>query len=68
MLRAYESISHGFQSPACVLVVASRPNIKKKYTAKRVRSNWWDAQFTVPNYPRYARLETNLGIGQAKEG
>ncbi|GFY04872.1 hypothetical protein TNCV_2175281, partial [Trichonephila clavipes] len=29
-------------------------------------SNSWDAQLAVPNYPRYARLETNMGIRQAK--
>ncbi|GFW29126.1 hypothetical protein TNCV_2838661 [Trichonephila clavipes] len=34
----------------------------------RVCSNSWDAQLAIPNDPRYARLETNLGIGQAKEG
>ncbi|GFW89380.1 hypothetical protein TNCV_3966701 [Trichonephila clavipes] len=33
-----------------------------------VRSNSWDAHLAVPNDPRYARLETNLGIEQAKEG
>ncbi|GFW19491.1 hypothetical protein TNCV_1603851 [Trichonephila clavipes] len=33
-----------------------------------VRSNSWDAQLAIPNDLRYARLETNLGIGQAKEG
>ncbi|GFY04035.1 SCY1-like protein 2 [Trichonephila clavipes] len=33
-----------------------------------VHSNLWDAQFAIPNDPRYARLETNLGIEQAKEG
>ncbi|GFU63663.1 hypothetical protein TNCV_4588681 [Trichonephila clavipes] len=32
------------------------------------RSNSWDAQLAIPNDPRYARLETNLGVGQAKEG
>ncbi|GFU87988.1 hypothetical protein TNCV_1335571 [Trichonephila clavipes] len=37
-------------------------------TLPRVRSNSWDAQLTIPNDPRYARLETNLGIGLAKEG
>ncbi|GFW59676.1 transposable element Tc1 transposase [Trichonephila clavipes] len=31
------------------------------------RSNSWDAQLAVPNVPRYARLETNLEIRQAKE-
>ncbi|GFX66988.1 hypothetical protein TNCV_4181131 [Trichonephila clavipes] len=31
------------------------------------RSNSWDAQLAIPNYPRYARLETNLGSGQAKD-
>ncbi|GFW26797.1 uncharacterized protein TNCV_3623331 [Trichonephila clavipes] len=36
-------------------------------TLPLVRSNSWDAQLAIPNYPRYARLETNLGIGQAKE-
>ncbi|GFT81920.1 hypothetical protein TNCV_3908931 [Trichonephila clavipes] len=33
-----------------------------------VRSKSWDAQLAFPNDTRYARLETNLGIGQAKEG
>ncbi|GFY22318.1 hypothetical protein TNCV_3299581 [Trichonephila clavipes] len=33
-----------------------------------VRSNSWDDQHAVPNDPRYARLEANLGISQAKEG
>ncbi|GFV39887.1 uncharacterized protein TNCV_1850241 [Trichonephila clavipes] len=33
-----------------------------------VRSDSWDAHLAVPNYPRYVRLETNLGIRQAKEG
>ncbi|GFU62493.1 hypothetical protein TNCV_2594211 [Trichonephila clavipes] len=33
-----------------------------------IRSNLWDAQLTVPSDPRYARLETNLGIRQDKEG
>ncbi|GFU35718.1 hypothetical protein TNCV_1203921 [Trichonephila clavipes] len=37
-------------------------------TLPLVRSNSWDAQLAVPNDLRYARLETNLGIGQAKEG
>ncbi|GFS57067.1 transposable element Tcb1 transposase [Trichonephila clavipes] len=32
-----------------------------------VRSNSWDAQLAVPNDPRYARFEANLGIGQDKE-
>ncbi|GFT23361.1 hypothetical protein TNCV_2016451 [Trichonephila clavipes] len=36
-------------------------------TLPLVRSNSWDAQLAVPNDPRYARLETNLGIRQAKE-
>ncbi|GFX03682.1 g_PROTEIN_RECEP_F2_3 domain-containing protein [Trichonephila clavipes] len=31
-----------------------------------IRSNSWDAQLAGPNDPRYARLETNLCIGQAK--
>ncbi|GFX06339.1 uncharacterized protein TNCV_505581 [Trichonephila clavipes] len=31
-------------------------------TLPLVRSNSWDAQLTVPNDPRCARLETNLGI------
>ncbi|GFS53391.1 uncharacterized protein TNCV_1327281 [Trichonephila clavipes] len=31
-----------------------------------VHSNSWDAQLATPNDFRYARLETNLGIGQAK--
>ncbi|GFT44557.1 uncharacterized protein TNCV_2808081 [Trichonephila clavipes] len=31
------------------------------------RSNSRDTQLAVPNDPRYARNETNLGIGQAKE-
>ncbi|GFV63191.1 hypothetical protein TNCV_2077231 [Trichonephila clavipes] len=30
-----------------------------------VHSNSWDAQLAVPNDPRYARLETNLGIGMS---
>ncbi|GFT74430.1 hypothetical protein TNCV_539471 [Trichonephila clavipes] len=34
----------------------------------RIRSNSWDAQIPVTNDPRYARLETNLGIRQAKKG
>ncbi|GFW31367.1 hypothetical protein TNCV_2664671 [Trichonephila clavipes] len=33
-----------------------------------VRTNSWDAQLPIPNDPRYARLEANLRIGQAKEG
>ncbi|GFW09178.1 uncharacterized protein TNCV_2101321 [Trichonephila clavipes] len=33
-----------------------------------IRSNSWDAQLTVPNDPRYAQWEKNLGIRQAKEG
>ncbi|GFW43112.1 hypothetical protein TNCV_1475071 [Trichonephila clavipes] len=33
-----------------------------------IRSNSWDAQLAVPNDHRYARLETNLGIGCPKEG
>ncbi|GFW04694.1 hypothetical protein TNCV_3897461 [Trichonephila clavipes] len=37
-------------------------------TLSLVRSNSWDAQLAVPNDPRYARLETNLGIRLAKEG
>ncbi|GFU86824.1 hypothetical protein TNCV_1342691 [Trichonephila clavipes] len=37
-------------------------------TLPLVSSNSWDAQHAVPNDPRYALLETNLGIGQAKEG
>ncbi|GFX40579.1 hypothetical protein TNCV_2373631 [Trichonephila clavipes] len=36
-------------------------------TLPLVRSNSWDAHLAVPNDPRYARMETNLGIGQAKE-
>ncbi|GFW66608.1 hypothetical protein TNCV_1370411 [Trichonephila clavipes] len=27
----------------------------------------WDSHLAVPNDPRYARLKTNLGIGQVKE-
>ncbi|GFS71278.1 DUF4371 domain-containing protein [Trichonephila clavipes] len=34
-------------------------------TLPLVRSNSWSPQLTVPNDPRYAPLETNLGIGQA---
>ncbi|GFW79120.1 uncharacterized protein TNCV_3631511 [Trichonephila clavipes] len=34
-------------------------------TLPLVRSNSCDAQLAVPNDPRYAQLETNLGIGQA---
>ncbi|GFV59720.1 hypothetical protein TNCV_1907911 [Trichonephila clavipes] len=34
----------------------------------QVRSNSQVAQLIVPNDPRYARLEKNLEIGQAKEG
>ncbi|GFU29197.1 hypothetical protein TNCV_278111 [Trichonephila clavipes] len=30
--------------------------------------NSWDAKLAISNDPRYARLETNLGIVQAKEG
>ncbi|GFV97512.1 hypothetical protein TNCV_2040201 [Trichonephila clavipes] len=37
-------------------------------TLSLVRSNSWDAQLAIPNDPRYARLETNMEIGQAKEG
>ncbi|GFW23944.1 hypothetical protein TNCV_4949901 [Trichonephila clavipes] len=37
-------------------------------TLPLVRSNSWDAQLTVPNDPRYARLETHLRIKLAKEG
>ncbi|GFW51002.1 hypothetical protein TNCV_3592841 [Trichonephila clavipes] len=33
---------------------------------EKIRSNSWDAQLTVPNDPRYARLETNLGIGKGR--
>ncbi|GFX05723.1 hypothetical protein TNCV_3198401 [Trichonephila clavipes] len=36
-------------------------------TLPLVSSNLWDAQL-VPNDPRYAGLEKNLGIGQVKEG
>ncbi|GFV86411.1 hypothetical protein TNCV_1469731 [Trichonephila clavipes] len=36
-------------------------------TLPLVHSNSWDAQLVVPNDSRYAWLETNLGIGQAKE-
>ncbi|GFT19787.1 hypothetical protein TNCV_4992511 [Trichonephila clavipes] len=32
-----------------------------------VRLNSWDAQLIVPNDPRYARLEINMGITKAKE-
>ncbi|GFW01292.1 hypothetical protein TNCV_5029471 [Trichonephila clavipes] len=35
-------------------------------TLPLVHSNSWDAQLTVPNDPKYARLETNLEIRQAK--
>ncbi|GFW85841.1 DUF4817 domain-containing protein [Trichonephila clavipes] len=34
-------------------------------TLPLVRSNSWKAQLVVPHDPRYARLETNLGIKQA---
>ncbi|GFX44040.1 hypothetical protein TNCV_4118361 [Trichonephila clavipes] len=37
-------------------------------TLSLVRSNLWDAQLAFPNGARYARLETNLGIDQAKKG
>ncbi|GFY36353.1 uncharacterized protein TNCV_3450561 [Trichonephila clavipes] len=36
-------------------------------TLPLVRSNSWDTQLVVPKDPRHARLETNLGIEQAKE-
>ncbi|GFW42751.1 hypothetical protein TNCV_473411 [Trichonephila clavipes] len=36
-------------------------------TVPPVHSNLWDAQLSVPTDPRYARLETNLGIWKAKE-
>ncbi|GFV39886.1 hypothetical protein TNCV_1850242 [Trichonephila clavipes] len=48
------------------------PHLTSKDTdmdpSKAVRSDSWDAHLAVPNYPRYVRLETNLGIRQAKEG
>ncbi|GFU26390.1 uncharacterized protein TNCV_2507081 [Trichonephila clavipes] len=37
-------------------------------TSPLVPSNSCDVHLTVPNDPRYTRLETNLRIGQAKEG
>ncbi|GFY29645.1 uncharacterized protein TNCV_1812251 [Trichonephila clavipes] len=37
-------------------------------TLPLVHANSRDAQVTVPNDHRYARLGTNLGIGQAKKG
>ncbi|GFW99585.1 hypothetical protein TNCV_3418181 [Trichonephila clavipes] len=36
-------------------------------TLPLIRSNSRDSQLAVPNHLRYAQLETNLGIGQAKE-
>ncbi|GFV92696.1 uncharacterized protein TNCV_1375461 [Trichonephila clavipes] len=33
-------------------------------TLPLVSSNSWDAQLAIANDPRYARLETNQGIGQ----
>ncbi|GFW98182.1 uncharacterized protein TNCV_2492351 [Trichonephila clavipes] len=38
-----------------------------QFRNEKIRSNSWDAQLAVPNDPRYARLETNLRKGQAKE-
>ncbi|GFX13170.1 hypothetical protein TNCV_2989341 [Trichonephila clavipes] len=32
------------------------------------RSNFRDDHLAVPNDPRYARLETNLGIGNPRKG
>ncbi|GFT49639.1 hypothetical protein TNCV_3367801 [Trichonephila clavipes] len=40
----------------------------KRHALPPVRSNSLDAQLTVPNAPRYARLESDMVIGQAKEG
>ncbi|GFV37632.1 uncharacterized protein TNCV_2687881 [Trichonephila clavipes] len=39
--------------------VASSESLR---TTALVHSNSWDAQLAVPNYTRYARLKTNLGI------
>ncbi|GFX10352.1 hypothetical protein TNCV_1867471 [Trichonephila clavipes] len=37
-------------------------------TSSLVGSNSWDDHIAAPSDPRYAQLETNLGIGQAKKG
>ncbi|GFY07070.1 hypothetical protein TNCV_4203411 [Trichonephila clavipes] len=49
-------------------VIKSALKDRKATSWTFIRSNTWDAQLTVPNDPRYVRLETNLMIGQAKEG
>ncbi|GFW02052.1 hypothetical protein TNCV_4853921 [Trichonephila clavipes] len=35
-----------------------------KLAHSTVRSNSWDTQLAIPNDPRYARLDTNLGMVQ----
>ncbi|GFX54074.1 hypothetical protein TNCV_2337101 [Trichonephila clavipes] len=45
-----------------------QPIDRSGLTPASLRSNSWDAQLAVPNDLRYARLETNMGIGQTKEG
>ncbi|GFT01259.1 uncharacterized protein TNCV_2661951 [Trichonephila clavipes] len=39
-------------------------SIESMRSTALVRSNLWDTQLAIRNDPRYARLETNLGIGK----
>ncbi|GFU40605.1 hypothetical protein TNCV_3230001 [Trichonephila clavipes] len=65
------------RSDDCALLIQSRSPMKRWLSGGQnmrrsdpspLRSNSWDAQLAIPNDPRYARLETNLGIGPALEG
>ncbi|GFX20734.1 hypothetical protein TNCV_77911 [Trichonephila clavipes] len=56
-----EGMMYGFESRT-----ETKPT--RRLMSIKVRSNSWNAQLAIPNDPRYARLDTNLGIGQTKEG
>ncbi|GFU41695.1 hypothetical protein TNCV_1076071 [Trichonephila clavipes] len=57
-----------FTTNAAALRKASMRVSKPTVLEKIIGSNSRDAQLTVPNDPRYSRLETNLRIGKANEG
>ncbi|GFT28323.1 histone acetyltransferase p300 [Trichonephila clavipes] len=65
---AMDSTRNGRCHPKCHSAWCLRMVREDSGASREVRSNSWVAQIAVPNDPRYARLETNLGMGHAKKG
>ncbi|GFV44080.1 transposase domain containing protein [Trichonephila clavipes] len=49
-------------------LLASMSRRVKAVLYAKVRSNSCDVQLTIPNYPRYARLETKWGSDWPRKG